>query len=83
MLSEEAYIIQGRISQKALDPADVSVVYFCRLLFQVLFWFLFKNQFTYLQKYVHTDEKALELLLTVTMMGSRNILSSVAILKVC
>lgn len=49
--------------------------------FKYCFGFLFKNHFTYLQKYVHTDEKAPELLLSVTMMGTRNILSSVAIIK--
>lgn len=49
--------------------------------FKFCFVFLLKNQFTCLQKYVHTDEKAPELLLSVTMMSSRNILSSEAIIK--
>lgn len=54
------------------------VVGFC---FKFCFVFFLKNQFTCLQKYVHTDEKAPELLLSVTMMSSRNILSSEAIIK--
>lgn len=54
------------------------VVGFC---FKFCFGFLLKKQFTFLQKYVHTDEKAPELLLSVTMMSSRNILSSEAIIK--
>lgn len=80
MLCEVAYITQGKASQKALDLVDISVAYFCRISFHFLGFFL--KQLIYLPKYFHTGDKAPELL-SVTIMGIINILSSVAIIRMC